>query len=51
MGMPVGASHGFSAPVSAPVKAAAPPPPPPVTTPPPALNTDGHRGTKVNAHA
>jgi len=55
MGMPIGASRGFSAPVSMPIAVA---PPPPAPAPPMAsaaatmlLNTEGSRGTKVNTSA
>lgn len=58
MGMPVGASGGFSAPVSMPVspRMSAPPPPPPPAqvdhdVAADALNASGPRGTKVNTKA
>lgn len=56
MGMPVGASRGFSAPISMQVHTAPPAPPPPAASnnasPPPAtLNASGHLGTKLNSHA
>jgi len=56
MGMPVGASRGYSAPVSMPVAAAPPPPRPPAShnaAPAAAmlLNTEGPRGTKINTKA
>ncbi len=59
MGMPVGASGGFSTPVSMPVspRMSAPPPPPPPQTQvendaaADALNATGPRGTMVNTKA
>lgn len=53
MGMRVGASAGYSAPVSTAVSAPPPPPPPPSAAgaAPLQLNTSGPAGTKLNTLA